>query len=116
MPPPSKPRQDPLATELVGAEVGNLDDNGVEDQQSTGDDSTERLLGLDNINEEGELGEVDAQAKVYQDIVGDMVSNEENANRLINHIEGRTRKGSHKNKETEKVAAYNQEGLKTNHD
>ena len=50
MPPPSKPRQDPLATELVGAEVGNLDDNDVEDQQSTGDDSTERLLGLDVDN------------------------------------------------------------------
>ena len=31
------------------------------------------MLGLDNINKEGELGEVDAWAKVYQDIVGETV-------------------------------------------
>ena len=64
MPPPSKPRQDPLATELVGAEVGNLDDNDVEDQQSTADDSTERLLGLDNRSRmRSECAARDAAAK-----------------------------------------------------
>jgi hypothetical protein len=68
----------------------------VEDLQSTGDDdSIDRLLvGLDNMNEEGTLGEVDAWAKVYQDLVGDTVSNEENTNILIHDIEGGSRKGS----------------------
>ncbi len=105
-------RQDPMATELVGVEVGNPDDDDVEDLQSTGNDSIDRLLGLDNIKEEGKLGEVDAWAKVYKDVVGVTVSNEENANILINDIEGGTQKGSRKQKETEKLAAYNQEGLK----
>ncbi len=66
-------------TELVvGAEVGNPNDVDVEDPQSTGDDSIDRLLvpGLDNINDEGGLGEVDACAKVYQDVVGETVSND----------------------------------------
>ncbi len=75
--------QDPMTTELVGAEVGNPDYNNAEDLQSTGDNSINRLLGLDNINKEGEG---DAWANVYQDIVGDMVSNEKSTNRHINHI------------------------------
>ena len=76
-------RQDPMTTELVGAEVGNPDYNNAEDLQSTGDNSINRLLGLDNINKEGDG---DAWANVYQDIVGDMVSNEKSTNRHINHI------------------------------
>jgi hypothetical protein len=89
-------RQDPMATELVGVADGNSDDDDVEDLQSTGDDSIDRLLGLDNMNKEGKSGEIDALAKVYQDLVGDMVSNEENTNILIPEIEGGTWKGSHK--------------------
>jgi hypothetical protein len=48
-----------------------------------------------------------ACANNYLDIVGDMESNEESANRLMNHIEKKTRKGSCKRKETENLAAYN---------
>ncbi len=35
-------------TEFVGAEVGNPDDDDVEDLQSTVDDSIDSLLGLDS--------------------------------------------------------------------
>jgi hypothetical protein len=48
------------------------------------------------MNEEAKLGKVDAWAKVYQDLVGGTVSNEENSNILIHDIEGGTRKGSRK--------------------
>ena len=89
-------RQDPMATELVSVADGNSDDDDVEDQQSTGDDSIDRLLGLDNMNEEGKSGKCDAWAKMYQDIVRDTISNEENTNILIHDIEGGTRKGSRK--------------------
>ena len=101
--------------DYIGVANDNLDDNDMEDLQSTGDDCIERLLGLDNMNEEGKSGEIEAWAKVYQDLVGDMVSNEGNTNILIREIEveGETQKGSRKRKETEKLAAYNQdEGLK----
>jgi hypothetical protein len=53
-----------MATELVGVADGNSDDDDVEDLQSTGDDSIDRLLGLDNMNKEGKSGEIDAWAKV----------------------------------------------------
>ena len=89
-------RQDPMATDLVSVADDNSDDDDVEDQQSTGDDSIDRLLGLDNMNKEGKSGEVDAWAKVYQDLVGDTVSNEEKTNILIHDIEGGSRKGSRK--------------------
>jgi hypothetical protein len=83
-----------MATEfLVGVADGNSDDDDVKDLQSTGDDSIDRLLGLDNMKEEGKSGEIDAWTKVYQDLVGDMVSNEENTNILIHEIKGGTRKG-----------------------
>ena len=78
-----------MATEfLVGVADGNSDDDDVKDLQSTSDDSIDRLLGLDNMNEEGKSGEIDAWAKVYQDLVGDTVSNEENTNILIHEIKG----------------------------
>jgi hypothetical protein len=73
---------------------GNSDDDDVKDLQSTRDDSIDRLLGLDNMNEEGKSGKCDAWAKVYQYIVRDTISNEENTNILIHDIEGGTRKGS----------------------
>ena len=85
-----------LLTELVHVADGNSDDNDVEDLQSTRDDSIDRLLGLDNMNEEGKSGKCDAWAKMYQDIVRDTISNEENTNILIHDIEGGTRKGSRK--------------------
>jgi hypothetical protein len=90
-------RQDPMATELEGAEVGNPDEDDVEDLQATGDDSN-KLLGLDNINEEGELGEVDAWAKVDHDLVRNTASNEKNTNILINDIERGVNGRDHINK------------------
>jgi hypothetical protein len=39
------------------------------------------------MNKEGKSGEIDAWAKVYQDLVGDTVSNEGNTNILMHEIE-----------------------------
>ena len=108
---------DPLPP-IIMINVNDVDyEKSIDDKdlQSTGDDSIDRLLGLDNMNEEGKSGEIEAWANVYQDLVGDTVSNEGNINRLIREIEveGETWKGSRKRKETKKLAAYNQdEGLK----
>ena len=81
-------QKDPMETILVGAEVGSPDDDNAEDLQSTSEDSINRLIGYDNLNKEGELGEIDALADVYQDILGETASNEgsANTNRLINWI------------------------------
>jgi hypothetical protein len=80
-------QQDYKVIDYIGVANDNLDDNDVEDLQSTGDDSIDRLLGLDNMNEEGKSGEIEAWAKVNQDLVGDTVSNEGNTNILIREIE-----------------------------
>jgi hypothetical protein len=60
----------------------------------------------------GGFCEADVWANNELDIVGDMESNEECTNRLVNYIEKQPWKGSRKHKETEKLAAYNLEGLK----
>ena len=99
---------------MVGTEIGDLDDNSVEDIESTGEDSIDRLIDHMNINKKGEMGEVDEVTHVYQDTVGDTESNEESTNikRLINQNERGARRGSRKRKQTEKIAACNQEGQK----
>ena len=111
-----EPHQDPMLTELVGTEIVYPDDDSVEDIQSTGEDSIDRLIliGHMNISKKGELGEVDEIPHVYQDTVGDQESNEEsaNTNRFINRDERGPRRGSHKRKQTKKIAAYNPEGQK----
>jgi hypothetical protein len=71
-----------MATESVAVDVGNTDDNNAGDLQSTGN-SIGRLLDLVCIREEGGFCEANAWANNDLDIVGDMESNEESANRLL---------------------------------
>ncbi len=68
-------RQDPKKPGLVGSELGNPDDNSVEDLQSTREDRINRLI--------GHKKEVDEMTNVYQDPVGDTESNEESTNTKI---------------------------------
>jgi hypothetical protein len=103
--------QNLMATESLAVEVGNADDNNAGDLQSTGN-IIGRLVGLDYTAEDGGFFEANAWANNILDIVGDMESNEECTNRLVNYIEKDTWKGSRKCKETEKLAAYDGEGLK----
>ncbi len=103
--------QHPMATESLAVEVDNANNNNAGDLQSTGN-SIGRLPGLDYTTEDGGFCEANAWANNDLNIVGDMESNEESANRLMNYIEKETRKGSCKFKETEELAAYNQEELK----
>ena len=92
--------QGPMETELLGIEIGNPNDDSVEDIQSAGEDSIDRLIGHMNINKKGKLGEVDEVTHVYQDTVGDTELNEDNTS---------------KHKQSEKIAAYNWEGQTKNH-
>jgi hypothetical protein len=78
----------PGQRELIGTEIGNPDDDSVEEIKSTGEDTIDRLIDHMNINKKGELGEAD----------------------LINRNERRARRGSRKCKQTGKIAAYNREG------
>jgi hypothetical protein len=80
----------PGQRELIGTEIGNPDDDSVEEIKSTGEDTIDRLIDHMNINKKGGLGEAD----------------------LINQNERRARRGSRKRKQTEKIAAYNREGQK----
>jgi hypothetical protein len=80
----------PGQRELIGTEIGNPDDDSVEEIKSTGEDTIDRLIDDMNINTKGEWGEAD----------------------LINQNERRARRGSRKRKQTEKIAAYNREGKK----
>ena len=49
----------PGQQELIGTEIGNPDDDSVEEIKSTGEDTIDRLIDHMNINKKGEVGEAD---------------------------------------------------------